>query len=132
MLSNGFSGSSGSWRLVVAALLASASVGCSHPDAPTDHVGETSEALSPATARIFGFESLEDWSSLWPKPVLSLSPVHSEGQFSLALNGGGWMQIVNRPIAKEDPAPSVVGYDIRVPTNPVNQWWWGRTDLFIE
>ncbi len=120
------------YGVAMVALAGGLSAGCSQSDVPREQVGKASQPLSVATTRVFGFESLQDWSPLWSTPVLSLSSTHSEGMASLALKGGGWMQVVNHPLKKEDPAPSVVGYDIRVPQNPVNQWWYGSTELSID
>ncbi len=92
----------------------------------------TSQQLSVTTSRVYGFESLQDWTALWSKPTLTLSQQHSEGQVSLALHGGGWMQVQSRALSKEGPAPTVVGYDVRIPANPVNPSWYGTTALLLD
>lgn len=108
-------------------------VGCgSSPDPAAERVGTIRQALTPQATRTLGFESLADWSALWSNPVLALSSTHSEGASSLALRGGGWMQVTSRRLSKEEPAPNVVGFDIRVPENPVNPWWSGAAELFID
>jgi RHS repeat-associated protein len=119
------------WLTAVAVLLALA--GCSGRDAASSEaVGTKRESLSSSSVRTYGFESLEDWSPLWSSPILALSSTHSEGQSSLGLRGGGWMQIQSRPLSREDAAPSVVGYDVRVPPNPVNPSWYGTTELSVD
>jgi len=42
------------------------------------------------------------------------------------------MQVKSRALGKEDPAPSVVGYDIQVPSGPLNPWWYGTTELSVD
>ncbi|HKY35080.1 MAG TPA: carboxypeptidase regulatory-like domain-containing protein, partial [Polyangiaceae bacterium] len=119
------------WSSAYVGLILTAVLACSAP-VKDERVGQTTQALSPATTRTLGFESLEDWSPLWSRVKLSLSPIHTEGQTSLALQGGGWMQVQSRPLSKEEAAPAVVGYDIRVPEHPVNRWWHGTTALFLD
>ncbi len=113
------------------ALAALAAVGCS-PEPARERIGSLEQPLSPIATRTFGFESLSDWSPLQSNPVLSLSPLHTEGAFSLELNGGGWMQVESRKLARESDAPSLVGYDIRIPAAPLNRWWHGTTALFLD
>jgi hypothetical protein len=108
-------------------------VGCHGAGAGSEEsLGNSSHALSVTATRTYGFESIQDWSPLWSSPQLLLSSLHTEGQSSLALHGGGWMQIQSRALAKEGPAPSVVGYDVRVPNNPSNPWWYGSTELSFD
>lgn len=106
--------------------------GCTGSGDQQEHAGVTSQALSTVAVRTLGFESLQDWSPLWSNVTLGISSVHSEGQSSLALRGGGWMQVQSRPLSKESPAPSVIGYDLRVPTNTANPWWQGSTELSVD
>ena len=107
--------------------------GCNGNNASTSEaVGSAVQALSPTAARTYGFESLQDWTPLWSTPTLSLSGTHSEGQSSLALQGGGWMQVQSRALSKEESAPAVVGFDVRLPPSPVNQWWYGSVDLYVD
>ena len=115
----------------VAALLALGA--CSGRDAASSEaVGTQKQPLSATAVRTYGFESLQDWSPLWSSPTLVLSGTRSEGQASLSLSGGGWMQIQSRALSREDAAPSVVGYDVRVPPSPVNPSWYGTTELSVD
>ena len=104
---------------ITATLLAAALIGCgTKSSTSTEKLGTSSQALSVLTIRTFGFESLQDWSPFSSSPSLTLSTTHSEGQSSLGLAGGGWMQVKSRTLSKEDPAPSVVGFDIQVEVDP--------------
>ncbi|HEX2877856.1 MAG TPA: hypothetical protein VHP33_41690, partial [Polyangiaceae bacterium] len=73
---------------IAGALLGLSGCGGSKSTAP-EEVGSAVQALSPTTARTYGFESLQDWTPLWSTPTLTLSSTHSEGQSSLALQAGG-------------------------------------------
>ena len=80
-----------------AGLVGSCLLGCSTPrQEPTTELASTSSALSVTMTRTLGFESLPDWHVLVPGPRIELSSVHSEGNSSLALWNGGWMQVESR------------------------------------
>ena len=107
-----------------------ASSACSEPERH-EKVGTTTAALSSVMDRTLGFESLEDWSAL-TNTTLSLSANHTEGQSSLSVLGGDWIEIISRPLSKEASAPEVVAFDVRVPNDPINQWWSGSAAVVLD
>ena len=108
-------------------------VACSSP-APErgEAVGSTTAALSDITVRTYGFESLLDWSAIWSNPTLALSSTRIEGERSLAVSGGGWSSFISRRFVKEEAAPSVVGFDLRIPVNQPNPYWFGTVQLYVD
>jgi|SRR5687767_2920755 hypothetical protein len=129
----------GDWwqgRLAGAALigLALAALGCAQEKAPqpTEQVARNTEALSAITIGPYGFESLSDWSAVNSTPTLSLSTTRVEGLRSLSVAGGGWSSIQSRLLVKEDPSPTVVGFDLRIPSPQPNPNWFGLVQLFVS
>jgi RHS repeat-associated protein len=108
------------------------SIACSREDErASERLGSTHQALSPIAIRTFGFESLADWTAAGATRM-ALSSDHSEGASSLALTGGGWMEMTSRALSKELAAPSVIGYDVRVADHPLNPYWYGSTEIFVN
>ncbi len=97
-----------------------------------ERVAAVSSELSAATTRTLGFEALGDWSALLPNANLALSLDHTQGKSSLAVRGGGWMQIVSRKLDGTGPFPAVVGFDIKSPDAPVDSFWGGSVGLFLD
>jgi RHS repeat-associated protein len=118
-----------SLAIVLSALSATA---CNRNDETEgERLGASHQPLSSIAIRTFGFESLSDWTAAGAT-TRALSADHSEGAFSLALTGGGWMEITSRALSKELPAPNVIGYDVRVAPSPINPQWYGTTQLFLN
>lgn len=119
-------------QLLVAALLASSTaIGCSEGAKSEPDVGSVSAALTPVAARTYGFESLSDWSLQVGRGPLELSNEHSEGAHSLSLRRG-YSLVQSRKLPKDGTTPSVVGFDVKIPQNPANRWWYGAAELFID
>jgi hypothetical protein len=109
--------------------------GCSREPAPsgkTEAVARTESALSTTATRTYGFESLTDWSAIYSTPTLALSTTHVEGTKSLADSGGGWSSFISRTLSKETSAPTIVGFDLRLPTSQPNPDWYGTVELYID
>lgn len=125
-----------SWLARFACVVALSSLGCSPGEAvEPEAVDQRQDALSSVATRTFGFESLTDWSKIWSNPTLALSSAHTQGASALSVRGGGWMSIVSRKLTRADipeAAPSVVGFDVRIPEHPVNPWWYGSLELYVD
>jgi len=119
------------WASVI--LAAFALGGCSREKpGGTESVAQSSEALSVVMTRTYGFESLTDWSAIYSSPTLALSNTRTEGLKSLAVSGGGWSSFISRTLAKEEAAPTVVGFDLRIPTTQPNPTWYGTVELYVD
>jgi len=116
----------------VCASLALLIMGCSRNDSPGESVAQTQSALSTVMTRTYGFESLTDWSAIYSSPTLVLSNTRTEGLKSLAASGGGWSSFISRTLAKEEAAPTVVGFDLRIPTSQPNPTWYGTVELYVD
>jgi hypothetical protein len=117
-----------------AVVIAAAAVlpACTSESRPADESARTQEPLSATTLRTYGFESLSDWSAIFSTPTLSLSSTRVQGSWSLSVAGGGWASFRSRAIVKEDPAPTVVGFDLRIPSPQPNPSWFGTVILFVS
>jgi hypothetical protein len=105
--------------------------GCSAPSSDRGEAHESqSAALSTTMIRTLGFESLSDWHVLSSTPTLALSTTRTEGNSSLSVKKGGWMQVESRLLSKEQAAPNSFGYSVRIP--PGSTGWLGETQLSIN
>ena len=108
-------------------------VGCSKSQPqPGSAVTTERAALSATLSRTLGFESLSDWHVFQAGPRIELSSLQVEGSSSLALWNGNWMEVESRKLTKELPAPSVFGFEVRVPSPPTNPAWLGDAALYIH
>jgi hypothetical protein len=121
------------WQVRVCAAVAAGALlfGCS-PDDPAEPFASNGAPLSATTLRTYDFESLSDWSAVFSTPTLSLSSTRVQGSFSLSVAGGGWSSVRSRDLAKEDVAPAVVGFDLRIPSPQPNPGWFGTVLLFVS
>jgi hypothetical protein len=115
----------------VLGVLTSSIVGCGREpeNRGEPSVARQAEALSTTATRTYGFESLTDWSAIYSTPTLALSTTHVEGTKSLADSGGGWSSFITRALSKETSAPTIVGFDVRLPTSQPNPDWYGTVEL---
>ncbi len=105
--------------------------GCSAPSSDRGEAVESqSAALSTMMVRTLGFESLSDWHVRSSTPTLALSTTRTEGNSSLSVKKGGWMQVESRVLGKEQAAPNSFGYSVRVPAGSTG--WLGETQLSIN
>lgn len=111
-------------------ILALALTGCASE--PPEDTAAVNQELSAVAKRTLGFESLADWSPLFPTTKLALEAQHTQGEQSLALRGGGWMQVVSRKLDDTERLPAVVGFDIKAPDVPVDGAWSGSVGLLME
>jgi len=118
------------WLAAAAAPLLLA--GCGRKPTSTEQLGVATAALSTTMTRTYGFESLSDWSAIYSSPTLALSNTHLEGSKSLAVSGGGWSSVVSRTLAKEESPPTIVGFDLMIPSPQPNPDWYGTITFFID
>ena len=87
-------------------------------------------ALSATGARILGFETPQsDWSIVnGGLGTISASTIRSQGSFSLAVTARGYvpMRSVAMSTLGSDIGP-VVRYDVRLPPEQPNPFWFGAT-----
>src|SRR5690606_34036288 len=114
---------------IVCTLLLSA---CNSPD--EGHVTSKQQELTAEEERVLAFEQVSDWQVWSGSGTLGQGSPHSEGSQSLAVSGLGYAGVRNTlPLTKDaHPAPEVVGYDVLIPTNQVNPYWSGDTQLMID
>jgi len=119
------------WQLCLLGSVVVAALGCSVETEPV--VQQREQALTPSEIRTLGFDEVTDWYKFSGAGTLQASTQHSQGTSSVKVSGMGFIGIRNStPITKDEhPAPAVVGYDVWVPTNPVNPNWHGDTQLYI-
>jgi hypothetical protein len=79
---------------------------------------------------VLGFETPGAWSS--PSASLTLSTTHTQGSRSLEVATSGWNEIVSARLSSLGTEPILsISYDVRVPAEPVNPWWFGETQLYV-
>src|SRR6478609_2436068 len=100
-------------------------------------VGSPDRSFSQTEERIFGFEQASDWQAYSGAGSIANSTNNSEGEKSLSFTfpaNSGYLGVINVTAIKKDdqPPPEVVGYDVLVPTQQVNPYWSGGTELYIH
>jgi hypothetical protein len=82
-------------------------------------------------ARLFGFETLGDWTSGQASLSLVTSPV-TQGCAALAVAGQGYMTVEGRTFANSKVAVQpAVSVDLFVPSSQPNPYWTGALQLFL-
>ena len=112
-----------------------ASCGNVEDAADADEVETRSGALTAAGARVLGFETPQaDWTVIWGgQGTITASPIHTEGSFSLAINARNFVPVQSVKIESLGPnVGSTVSYDLRLPPEQPNQFWFGTTQLYIN
>jgi hypothetical protein len=116
----------GALALSVLGLLA-----CSSPASDNEPIGSVEAALAPAAmAELFGFENRTLWSST--SATLLSSTVRIEGDFSLAIAGGGFHFINSVPLSTFRLKDDKVRLSVRIPTSQPNPWWFGDVQVYVE
>jgi hypothetical protein len=106
---------------------------CSDRSSP-ESLGHTSQALTAAQQRIFGFEAVGPGSSDWTTSsgTLSQSTRHVEGSSSLAIANGGNAEIKSAALSSLGPVADKVTLDLLLPVVQPNPDWMGTLKLVIE
>jgi arabinan endo-1,5-alpha-L-arabinosidase len=110
---------------VVAVLVLATS--CAGPDAPAERVGEASQELN-AGGDILGFEDVTHWHG---PGTLASSPLHSEGQASLAVHPSGYSKYTSDAFELTGGLRSVA-IDVQLPAAAPNPYWWGALQVFVS
>jgi len=116
------------WVLLIdaaATVTALSLAGCS--GRPADVIEEKHGALTAPAAEVLGFENAADWST----PVThGSSGTATQGQASFSVNAHGYVAIHSATFTHG--AGVQVAYDLRLPTQQTNQYWFGQTQIFID
>lgn len=109
--------------------------GCTGEQAEVDEVRELNAALTATELSVLGFEDVSQWSVVTgPATIANSTTLKSEGAKSLQMSGMQYASIRNSVAITKDgtPAPSVVGFDLRVPINQPNPNWHGAVELYVN
>jgi len=86
-------------------------------------------AISNASAQqsqVFGFESLDNWSS--SAGARALSTEHSQGEHALAISGFSYSELVSSPLSTLTNVTDELALDIRLPAQ-IN---WGQAQIYVS
>jgi len=122
-------------RLSAAAwLVALTASGCDVSLASQEHPGAVASALAPsANGSVLGFEDAAAWSIIQGNmQAPTASDATTEGAFSLALDPSGYVTIKSQPVTVRSAITGSVSYDLFVPSNQANPYWFGATQLYFD
>jgi lysophospholipase L1-like esterase len=119
------------WACAFAGLFVT--IGCDHAPA-AEQVGARGDALATsADTAVLGFEDSAAWSvTQGPGLALRSSPVSTEGAASLAFNPSGFVVLSSRPIAVQSAITGPVSFDLWVPSEQANRYWFGAAQLYLH
>jgi hypothetical protein len=109
-------------------VLAVAALGCGNGHVREEIIGKSGQALSADTTRVFGFESLADWSGGGP---LALSSRHDEGSNSLQVTSQGSVSVTSAKVAGPIAATSMLAVDVTVP-HVQSPLWHGQAQVVLN
>lgn len=92
-----------------------------------DGIEERHSALTAPAPEVLGFENAADWST---PAVHGSSGTATQGQASFSVNAAGYVAIHSATFTSG--AGVQVAYDLRLPTQQTNQFWFGQTQIFID
>jgi hypothetical protein len=88
-------------------------------------------ALEPAVmADLFGFEDPALWSS--STATLSQSTIAVQGEFSMAISGGGFHFIDSPPLTSFALLDDKLKLSVRLPSAQANPWWFGDVQAYVN
>jgi hypothetical protein len=117
-----------SWVLLVEAAAVAAAIssaGCS--GRRSDGIEEKRGALTAPAAEVLGFENAADWST---PATHGSSNLATQGVASFSVNASGYVAIHSATFTSG--AGVQVAYDLFLPTQQTNQFWFGQTQIFID
>jgi hypothetical protein len=79
-----------------------------------------------------GFEILTHWES---SASISLeTDLHTEGSAAIRVGGSGYRQLSSTGFSSilPDQITNFIGFDLFIPYQPINPWWVGQAQLYIE
>ncbi len=106
--------------------MAALTAGCGASPVSGEEVASTHSAAL-TSADILGFETTAGWST--SAGVVSLSAIHTQGSSSMAVSNIGYVSLTSARMASPAEPSSTVSYDLLLPTNQLNPWWYGSTQL---
>lgn len=104
----------------------------------SDGVGvvQVRSALTANGQRVIGFEDPhDDWTLQAPAtglPPLTASTIHTQGNFSLAVQAKGYVPIRSAAFAVTKPIAGPIMFDIQLPTTQANPSWYGAAQLYLD
>jgi len=99
--------------------------GCS--DRRSSDLVMTQGALTAPAAEVLGFENATDWATTVAHANNAMA---TQGQASLSVNAAGNVSIHSATFTSGVGAQGV--YDLFLPTQQTNQFWFGQTQLYID
>ena len=118
---------------VVVGLFALAVGGCDGSRQGEDHLELVDSGLATSTNEaVLGFEDAEAWSVTQGNLAVTTSQTTTEGASSLSLNPSGFGVITSRPFAVRSALTGSVSFDLFVPSDQANPYWFGATQLYLN
>jgi hypothetical protein len=102
--------------------------GCGGPPRGNE-IEQKRSPLSAAGKRIFGFESLADWTATGG--TRSLSDQHDEGAHALQLTSTGWVSVTSAPVGSPVGPTSLIAVDVIIP-HLQSPNWNGQAQLLLD
>lgn len=109
--------------------------GCTGGSAEVDEVREVDAGLTAIELSVLGFEDVSQWTLVTgPASIANSTTLKTEGAKSLQMSGMQYAAIQNAvPLTKDgSAAPTVVGFDLRVPVVQPNPHWHGAVELYVN
>lgn len=107
---------------------------CSQLSPNDESVSRAEQALAAAASDgVFDFEDATKWSVVQgavAPPVASRTA--SEGAFSLSLSPSGYVVLRSEGVPVRSALTGSVSYDLFVPTEQANAYWFGATQLYLN
>src|SRR5882757_3837935 len=91
-----------------------------------ESLGQTSQALTVDTTRVFGFESPSDWTSSNGSQATGVQ--HDQGSASLGVTSQGWVSVTSSRVSGPISATSTLAVDVVVP-HLQSPLWYGQAQL---
>jgi lysophospholipase L1-like esterase len=123
------------WYAQVAlGLLVSVASGCDRSlDDEAGLAKRESSIATSANEAVLGFEDPGAWAvtqgSIAPGTT---NPMATEGSSSLAVNPAGFAVLTSQPISVRSALTGAVSYDLFVPSDQANRYWFGATQLYLN
>ena len=123
-------------RICVAlGLLVFVASGCGRPESegqPT--IGRLEFAIATlANEGVLGFEDPGAWTVTQGSIVsLATSPMSTEGASSLSVSPAGFGVLTSQPFSVLSAITGAVSYDLFVPSDQANRYWFGATQLYLN
>src|SRR6187397_3035181 len=121
-------------RPQVALLFAFLATGCSGSADPEGGIAKLESAIAAsANEAVLGFEDPSAWH-VTPGSIASAAtdPTATEGAASLAVHPSGFAVLTSQPFPVLSAITGPVSYDLFVPSEQANPYWFGATQLYAN